>query len=305
MALFKFSLGSEITPAWSDLLGEVVDKMQSKSWRRAGGAFLAPIALLIGCANPKSGSGSGTSTGTGTSTVTYPSAIGNWLIQATATSGSLPFSQLRGFINEQQTGTSHPTTGAFQVDSTGCFAQVEVVPMEGVIQGLRLHIVSFGLDQQVVDLSAAKDTTSTHFTGSYAVTGGGCDGAAGTVTGTLYTALTGTYTGTVPGASPQQIVTLKLSQFSTGTGAGQFLFNSGSAEIIGLPCFTTSATLDQTASTVSGNQVQMHFKTSAGTTMDVAGTFDSAASTITVSSAVVGGTTGCSANLGQLTLSKA
>jgi hypothetical protein len=302
MALFKFSLGSEITPAWSDLLGEVVDKMQSKSWRRAGGAFLAPIALLIGCANPKSGSGSGTGTGTGTSTVTYPDSTGNWLIQATATSGSLPFSQLRGFINEQQTGTSHPTTGAFQVDSTGCFAQTEVVPMEGVVQGLRLHIVSFGLDQQVLDLSAAKDTTSTHFTGTYAVTGGSCDGAAGGVTGTRYTALTGTYAGTVPGSSPSQTITLKLTQFGTGTGAGQFLL-SGSAAVTGLSCLTT-ATLASTDGAVSGNQVQMHFKTSAGTTMDVTGTFDSAALAITVSNAVVGGT-GCSANLGQLTLSKA
>ena len=265
-------------------------------------ALMLPVVLSVGCSNPKSGSGTG-STGTG-STATYPDSTGNWVVVATATSGALPFSQLSGYINEQQTGTSHPTTAAFQPVSTGCYAATENVPMQGVVQGLRLHVVSFGLDQQVLDLSAAKDTTSTHFTGSYAVTGGCADGAAGTVTGTRYDALTGTYSGTVSGSSPSQTVAVAITQYASGTGDANFLL-SGTVTVTGVSCFTKGSLSPQNGSVVGAN-VQMHFVASQGATMDIVGTFDTAASVITVSSLYVGGT-GCPAtvNLGPVTLSKA
>jgi hypothetical protein len=272
---------------------------ESKMKRGAQALLLLPIALVFGCAK-SNGGGSSSSGGTGT-TPTYPDSTGNWVVQATATSGTLPFTQLSGYINEQQTGSAHPTTGAFQVASTGCFAGVENIPMQGVIQGLRLHLVSFGLDQQVIDLTATKDTTSTSFTGGYAITGGCADGTAGTLTGTRYSALTGTYSGA--GAStPQPVVTLKLTQFSTGTGNGQFLI-SGTAVVTGVACFT-SGSLASANGMVTGGHVQMHFTATQGGTMDIAGDFDSGATKITVSTIDFTGS-GCPSNLGPITLSKA
>jgi hypothetical protein len=270
--------------------------MECKIRRGTQAILLLPIALLFGCAK---GSGNGGSNSGGGSTVTYPDSTGNWVVTATATTGTLPFAKLSGYINEQQTGSAHPTTGTFQVDSTGCYAGVENVPTQGVIQGLRLHLVSFGLDQQVLDIAATKNTTSDGFTGTYSIKGGCADGTAGTVAGTRYNALTGTYTGTVAASSPQQTVALKLTQFSTGTGNGQFLI-SGSATVQGVSCFS-GGTLSSTNGMITGSHVQMHFTATQGATMDVVGDFDPAASAITASSITFGG---CS-NLGPLTLSKA
>ncbi|WP_157178294.1 hypothetical protein [Terriglobus roseus] len=253
--------------------------------------------MISGCSTNGGGSGSGGGTG---STKTYPDSTGNWVVQATATSGTAPFTLLSGYINEQQTGTSHPTTGTFLPASTGCYAAAANVPMNGVIQGVRLHLVSFGLDQQVLDISAAKDDTSTHFTGTYSVTGGCADGTAGTVAGTRYSALTGTYRGSLS-ADPATVVTLTLNQFALGTGEAKFLV-SGFAVVAGQTCFTTG-TLSTANGSVIGNHVQMSFLNSNGPKMDVTGEFDAEATTISVSGLLFTGA-GCPTNVAQATLTK-
>lgn len=251
---------------------------------------------MAGCASNPPGNGSG-STGGG-STITYPNSTGNWEMTATATKGVVPFSTIGGFINEQATGSSHPTTGAFMVQSTGCYAGIANIPMQGVIEGLRLHIVSFPLEGQTLDINGAKNTTSTQFTGSYTVTGGCGDGATGTITGTQYASLTGTYAGTFSGG---QTISLTLSQFTLGTGDGVFLLG-GSARLGGFTCFT-SATMASSNGAVSGNTVVMNLAASADQNIVSSGTFDAAASKITLNSTQVTGGN-CAGSLGAVTLSK-
>lgn len=217
---------------------------------------------------------------------------------AVATKGTVPFNSLGGFINEQATASAHPTTGTFMVQSSGCYSNIANIPMQGVVQGLRLHLVSFPLENQTLDISGAKNDTSTQFTGSYTVTGGCADGATGTVTGTQYTALTGTYTGTFTGA---QTISLVVTQFTLGTGDGIFLV-SGSARLGGFSCFTT-ATLASQNGAVSGNTVVLNLVTNDKENIVMTGTFDVAASKISFTSAQVTGGS-CAGNLGAVTLSK-
>lgn len=266
-------------------------------------SIAAPVFLLSGCAkNGSPGSGSPSPSGPGNS-ADVPDSTGNWVIQATAKSGTVPFSQLSGYINEQRVGATDPTTGTFLPGSpSSCYAATENIPMQGVVQALRLHLVSFGLDQQVLDISAAKDSTSTHFTGTYSVTGGCADGAAGTVTATRYNALTGTYKGSVTGSSPAQTIALTLSQFSSGTGDARFLL-TGSAAVTNVSCFTGGA-LTTPNGIVVGSHVQMHLVQTQGAAMDITGDFDPGATTITVSNVSFAGGSGCPTITGPVTLTK-
>ena len=217
---------------------------------------------------------------------------------ATATKGVVPFNTLGGFVNEQTTGSSHPTTGAFMVQSTGCYSGIANIPMQGVVEGLRLHLVSFPLENQTLDINGAKNDSSTQFSGSYTVTGGCGDGATGTITGTQYPTLTGTFTGTFPGG---QTISLTLSQFTLGTGDGVFLLG-GSAKLGGFKCFT-SATMASQNGAVSGNTVAINLAASANETIVSSGTFDVTASKITLNNTQVSGGN-CAGNLGAVTLSK-
>lgn len=263
-------------------------------------SLATPMFLILGCA--KKGSGSNSTPSAPGNSANVPDSTGNWVVQVTAKSGTAPFTTLSGYINEQRVGSTDPTTGTFLPGSpASCYTGTDNIPMQGVIQELRLHLVSFGLDQQVLDISAAKDTTSTHFTGTYSVTGGCADGAAGTVTATRYDALSGAFKGTVTGSSPAQTIALSLTQFSGGTGDARFLV-TGSATVANIACFT-GGSLAMGDGTVVGGHVQMHFVSPQKAAMDIAGDFDPGATSITVSSVAFTGS-GCPTVTGPITLTK-
>lgn len=228
---------------------------------------------------------------------------GNWVIQLTATSGGTPFTQFAGFIDEDQSATDgkNDATAALQGESPdACYAGADVMPLFGNVTGATVYFYSFDVNGQYFTINATKNTGSTQMTGTYSVAGGCDNGAAGTLTGTRYAVLNGTYSGSVT-ANAAETMNLKLTQNTGGTGAGTF-FVSGSATFQGISCFTTG-TMADTSGTILGNAVQLAFTTNEanGSQVILAGTIDPTADTLTITSANIQGGD-CSASLGGATL---
>jgi hypothetical protein len=260
------------------------------------------LACLAGCA--KSGGGNGN----GSNPPPSVSVSGNWEIQATQTKGTAPFSSLAGFINDQGNSTtgSNFTTAALQATQSQtslCYGSGAVIPLEGALQGGQLGLTSFSVDGQFLTLTAMEDSTGTHLTGTYSISGGCADGVKGTITGTEYAVLTGTYSGSVTGSSPARTIVLTLSQIPQGSGDGIFLV-TGSAVFGGFNCFT-NGTLPNSTSYVIGSFVSLTLNTddANGAQVVMTGTIDSAADTFTVNSIAVNGGN-CAGSLGAATLTR-
>ena len=255
---------------------------------------LAATSLLILCAPLGCGGNVAVPGGSPTPAPPDPNYVlltGNWQFQATSTAGTSPFASFSGFIYEEgdDPGTNDVVTSAFQVvPSSGCYDAAVSVPLKGTAQGLNLSERSFSVNGQFLTLTATRpNKTSGTLTGTYTVAGGCANGAAGTVTGTKYAALTGTYAGSIDGASPAKTLSLKLSQFTQGTGDGIFLI-SGSATLSGFACFT-AASLSSIDGAVTGSSAILNFTANDGlkTPIQLAGTFDPTAKTLTLSSITI------------------
>lgn len=216
---------------------------------------------------------------------------GNWEFQATPTAGPTPFTALAGFINEQsqEPGTYDLTTAAFQATPSACYDSAITIPLQGATENTALKLASFSVNGQYITFSGTKDTTATHLTGTYTISGGCAKGATGTLSGTRYAQLVGTYAGSIAGTTPAQTMTLTLAQFVQGTGQGDFLI-SGNAVFTGSACFT-KGTMAGTAGSVLGSGVSLTFNTddASGAQVIVNGTFDPGATTITATSVQVTG----------------
>jgi hypothetical protein len=231
---------------------------------------------------------------------------GNWEFQTTQSGGPGTFTSLAGFINQQgNSGTdSNFTTAALQAygnSSSACYNSPAAIPLDGSVFGTQVGLRSFSVDGQFLSISATADSTGTHMTGSYVVSGGCADGAKGTITGTAYAPVTGTYSGPITPSSPAQTVRLALTQTDPGTGEGIFLI-TGSAAFTGFSCFTTG-TLVSPNSIVIGSSISLtiHTNDSNGANVVLTGTIDPAADTLTMNSAIISGGS-CQGTLGGVVL---
>ena len=236
--------------------------------------------------------------------VGYLFLTGNWVFTATSTAGPAPFTTLVGFINEQSEnpGTYDIATAALQAQpATACYVDAETVPLQGSIQGSAVSLSSFSVNGQYLNITGTKDATSSHLTGTYDVSKGCAKGAKGNIAATRLDPLTGDYSGAFGAASPSATLQLTLTQDAQGTGDGRF-FVAGSAAVSGISCFA-SATLSDTSGYVLGNTADLTFTTNeaGGSTLNVHGTFDQAASVLTVQSVQVTGG-GCSGSYGITSL---
>ena len=272
--------------------------------------FVASFAFLsvTGCMKPTGGGGSG---GGGTKPADYVYLTGNWQFDATPTSGAAPFTVLAGFISEQDSsGTNDFTTAALQVQSTTCYSTAVEIPLQGGTEPTLLGLSSFPVDGQTLTLSATKDSTATHLTGKYTISGGCANGQSGTVAGTLYDLVNGTYAGSVTGAGPAENVQLNLTQ---GVGSGDGLsYIAGSAAFQGFPCFTTgnlpyAAPGQYFPGYVTGSKIYLDFTTNDanGSQIILSGNFDPTATTIMINSlAIIGGDCAQAPQMVSLTLTK-
>ena len=271
--------------------------------RSAAWAILLALLSLCFC-----GCESVSVTGT-TSTPTTPQnsdATGNWQITFKSSGGPTLFPYATGFIMENitDTGTTKFLTAELTATSAaGCFQGTYAIFGTGAVNGTELTINSASINGQYVNIASTLDATSTHFTGTYAVTGGCATGASGAVSAVQYAALTGTYSGTVTGSSPAQTIKLQLTQNGQGNGNGEFQV-AGSAAVTGFSCFQ-NGTLSAGSSFVTGPSAQLNFVTNdvTGAQLDLVGTFDPAADTVTLTSINVS-SGACAGSLGTATLTR-
>lgn len=230
----------------------------------------------------------------------YKYLTGNWQFTATDTSGRT-FSALAGFIGEATTGSNgtHDATSILQTVPGSCYVGASLLPSSGYVTDTSLILNSFSINGQYVDMTLTKDSTATHLTGTFQASGGCANGATGTMTGVRYTPVTGAYTG--QDSSTAQRLVLTLAQSATPDGDGQSPL-SGTATVAGIPCFTTG-TVEDSASSVLGSVFTIKIAAADGATVSVQGTFDTGASTLTVSSATITGDS-CAGNLNLTTLQK-
>ena len=224
---------------------------------------------------------------------------------ATPTSGTAPFVLLSGYFSESAhtAGQSDYLTLSVKVQSNTCFSDSPNLQFEGTADETGLGISSFPVNDQVLSVSATKDSTATHLSGSYRVTGGCADGETGTINGTKYSGLTGLYAGPVTGVAGGGNIQIAVTQDPKGTADGLF-FVTGKATFQGFPCFT-AGTLSVPYGEVSGSSESLAFQTNetGGSQVILNGTFNAAASALSLTSInVLGGNCSGSFGAAQLTL---
>lgn len=221
-------------------------------------------------------------------TITYSTLTGDWVFQATSTSGPVAFVSMAGYINQaQSSGGTSDATAAFQLQSPGnCYVGATLVPWYGDVESPNFNLYSFDVNAQFITVTGTRNSAGTILTGTYAIDGGCANGAAGNFTATRYAAMNGSY---ASAAQSSVAVQLNLSESATGTGSGTFLI-TGSGSFGGVSCFT-GGTLSGTSGSILGNAVTLDFTTNEATpsTLVVSGTIDPAASVFTVSSMQVSG----------------
>ena len=253
-----------------------MSKVKRTGFHWVSTALICFTALqLAGCSH--SGSGSG---GSGTGPSPDASLIGNWQFEATS-SGTLPFSGLSGFVNEEGfAGNSTTTTASLQVQSTSCFAGTKVIDMEGFSMSPLAQLTSFPSNSQVVTLGLSQQCSNgVSLCGTYSVAGGCADQAAGSITGVKYATLTGAFS-TVAGAAVGARIT--VNQSAQGTGQGGFQI-SGTESFTGVSC-ATAATIDPIQSSLSGSFLHLVSQTNAtgNPSLTIDATINSAATNLTL-----------------------
>ena len=254
--------------------------------------FVGLCSVAIGCSKPTSGGG-----GAYTPPANYKYITGNWQFQAAPTSGAPPFTSLAGFIAEGggQAGLNDSTTAALRVQSSTCYATSVEIPLFGGTGASQINLVSFPIDGQTLTLIATKDSTATHVTGTYSISGGCADGSKGSLTGTLYAPLAGVYSGSLGSSSPGRSLQLTLNQGGDGSGDG-LSYLKGSAVFSGFPCFQTG-TLPYASpgaffpGYVLGSTISMDFSTdeAAGSHVVLAGVLDPDGNTLHIQSLAING----------------
>jgi hypothetical protein len=274
----------------------------------------AMLMNLAGCSNNLPPSSGSTSTGntSGIGITTNPQSNtnlnGNWQLELTSTSQPVPFSSLAGDIFAEVNVTLNNASSTAMVASlqfsqpSSCFTGPTLVPFEGTYINSALNLFSFTIDGQYVTLTTTANSANNGLTGTYLVSQGCANGAAGTITGTKYSALTGTYVGPISGGPSGVALSTALTQSTNANGNGTFPV-TGTATFTGVRCFT-QGTLANNAGSVLGSSANLVFttnETGGGSQVTVTGTFDAAASTITATSISVAGGS-CSGSLGTASL---
>ena len=230
----------------------------------------------------------------------------NWEFATTATtkgrSGNA-LTDLSGSILEETGGSApHRTTAVFQATS-GCYADAEVVPFDGSISGSTFQVRSFGVRGQFLTLNGTLDATASKMTGTYQIGGGCSNGEAGSLAGTRYSTLTGTFAGTLTSGGTSHQVSLVLTQSPDPTGQGTFLV-AGTGTLSNFSCFSSGSVPVQGGS-ISGSKVSLVLNTDGGSgaVISLPATIDPAASTVTVSALTITGST-CAGSYGPVTLQR-
>jgi hypothetical protein len=211
-----------------------------------------------------------------------PIATGNWQFNLTSSSGAALFPYLSGYLREDSAG-NYVDAELTETSSSGCFIGTNAISADGTVSGTALTLDSFSVNDQFLEMNGTMNATGSSMTGTYSVSGGCAAGDSGTFTGALYSQLTGTYTGSIDNASSSETISLKLQQNSSGNGNGVLLV-AGTATFSGISDCFTSGTIVAPAGYISGNMTQLVFTDTNGNAIQLKGSIDAAADTLTLSS---------------------
>ena len=221
---------------------------------------------------------------------------GNWQITATAAQAAqLP--QLSGSLTGSGsaiTGVFHPTT------SSACIGPQTSIAVSGSMDdhnNVTLTSAPFAGGSVLTLLGSAN--SSQLAVSTYKVTGGACafPAAATTVTAALLQPVSGTYQGTFADSDGNTIpVTATLTQTTQPDSNGVFHV-TGDATFAGNTCMTSPVVAD---STVTGNTLSTTY-TQQGSTVVASGTFNDAATVLTISNWILSGLCGSDSGTGVLT----
>jgi hypothetical protein len=202
---------------------------------------------------------------------------GNWSVAATSTavarrhnivSRDTPIpnnSNVSFYVGGNLTQTGSNLAGTMYITGS-CVDPSAAVPFTGTVKGTKVTLTSASIEGNVITVSASGTTTSatSSLTGTYTVTGEGCDGGdSGTVTATAVPSISGTWSGSlvnntsgtngIAGAT----ISIALTQASTVSDDGTFAL-SGSVTYTNSTC-SLSGTL--TGGFVSGQFVKIDAST--------------------------------------------
>lgn len=230
---------------------------------------------------------------------------GNWTFQFTPASGTPEMDLAYGSIDQSGgTTTQGQFTTSVLVLNAPCYRNTPQVPLQGFATDTSITLNSFAVNQQFLGLTGTISQSGSSIAGNYTVTNGCADGAKGTLVGSRFAALTGTYAGAVSGGTARTL-SLAVTQSTAPAGDGTFLL-SGTATAAGFSCFTTATSATPVGGNVSGPTVAATFNTdeAAGSQLIVSGNFDLAAKTISNATYTVQGGA-CSGQTGTGTLALA
>lgn len=255
------------------------------------------VVLLLCACTKGGGGGSGSGSGGGT---TAADVTGNWEFQATPTKGSAPFTALAGYLHVSGSGTSQFITAAVQATSTTCYNNLADISLNGSVNSSQVIVTSIAVDNQILSLNMKANSTADQLSGTYTISGGCANGASGSITGQKYSLVNGTYTGALTN-DVSRTMTLNLTQYTHGTGDGGYQ-TSGTATFANDNCFS-QGTLAITDGTIIGSAASFIFTTNdpGGAQVQMTGTIDTTADTLTLSSIQVNGGS-CPGALGPATL---
>ncbi len=217
---------------------------------------------------------------------------GNWEFVFTPAAGTPALTGATGSLDQAAAaGAQGAFTTAVLLVTAPCYADAPQVPIQGFAAGSALTLNSFGVSGQFLNLTTTIAGGGGTLSGTYAVTNGCAAGAKGSVTGVRFAPLTGTYAGPTSGGGT---LSLALTQATVPAGDGTFLLG-GRMTATGFTCFADGATVVPATGgadgSLSGPTAAVAFVTdeAAGSRLSVAGTFDTAAKTLTVTRYVVQG----------------
>ncbi len=149
---------------------------------------------------------------------------GNWSVTATSTASAraaAPTFLIGG--NLTQNGSA--ITGAMYVIDSLCFPASQQLAITGTVKDKNITLTTATFNDQVITVTATGSDPST-LSGTYKVTGSGCDGGdQGTVTATAMPSISGTWNGLVPSNGngiTQATISVALTQAAAASADGTF-----------------------------------------------------------------------------------
>ena len=193
---------------------------------------------------------------------------GNWSVTATSTSGAVSHAvrhNLRGhkaitpndsdvsfLVGGSLTQSGSNVAGTLHVIDSDCFDPSVGVAFTGTVDGQKVTLTSPAIQDQVITVTAT-GTSGSALTGTYTVTGDGCDaGDSGTLTANAVPSINGTWNGPLVNGNddPNVVLSMALTQATTPSSDGTFAL-TGTLTYTGSTC-SISGTVSTGSSFIAG-----------------------------------------------------